>query len=67
VRSSTGCAKPTVENFDFTVLYEDLAAQQLIIYSGKLSQTASFRIGTIGKIDTDDVHRLLNALRDFLQ
>ncbi|MCL4104706.1 UNVERIFIED_CONTAM: hypothetical protein GTU68_004660 [Idotea baltica] len=50
--------------FDFEALYENLSAKQLIIYPGKLSETPSFRIGTIGKIDTADIARLLEAIRN---
>ncbi len=58
---------PDNDDFDFTELYEHLASQHLIIYPGKLSQIVSFRIGTIGKIGTDDIHRLLEAVGEFVQ
>jgi 2-aminoethylphosphonate-pyruvate transaminase len=62
----TTFVEPDDSSFDFAELYEHLAARQLIIYPGKLSQTPSFRIGTIGKIDTDDIERLLEAVREFV-
>lgn len=63
----TTFVEPDNEHFDFEEFYEHLEAQQLIIYPGKLTQTASFRIGTIGNIYTDDIHRLLDAVREFVQ
>lgn len=61
----TTFAEPQDKSFDFDAFYDFLAARQLIIYPGKLSQTPSFRIGTIGKIDTEDIERLLDAVREF--
>ncbi|NNE90836.1 MAG: 2-aminoethylphosphonate--pyruvate transaminase [Verrucomicrobiales bacterium] len=53
------------DGFDFEALYENLAAKQFIIYPGKLSETPSFRIGTIGKINSGDISRLLAAIGEF--
>ena len=54
------------EGLNFIAFYDHLAARNLIIYPGKLSQTPSFRIGTIGKIDSEDIERLLKAIREFV-
>jgi len=62
----TSFAEPDDPEFQFDRLYEQLARQDLIIYPGKLSKTASFRIGTIGKIDSQDVELLLDAVSDCL-
>ncbi|MDF1862221.1 MAG: 2-aminoethylphosphonate--pyruvate transaminase [Verrucomicrobiales bacterium] len=61
----TTFVEPDDSEFDFTKFYEHLAARNLIIYPGKLSRAPSFRIGTIGKINSDDIHRLLTAVREF--
>jgi 2-aminoethylphosphonate-pyruvate transaminase len=58
--------EPSEGTFDFTALYDHLAAHDLIIYPGKLSETPSFRIGTIGRINPDDIRRLLDAIRAFV-
>lgn len=61
----TTFVEPDRQEFDFTKFYEHLASLDLIIYPGKLSKTPSFRIGTIGKIDSRDIERLLEAVREF--
>lgn len=62
----TSFAEPADPAFQFDSFYELLARRQLIIYPGKVSQTASFRIGTIGKIDSQDIELLLDAISDSL-
>ncbi len=62
----TSFAEPEDSAFQFDVFYERLARRNLIIYPGKVSQSASFRIGTIGKIDSQDVELLLDAISNSL-
>ncbi len=63
----TSFADPDDPAFDFEALYERLARRGFIIYPGKVNGIASFRIGTIGKIDPVDIERLLDAFRDSLR
>jgi 2-aminoethylphosphonate-pyruvate transaminase len=62
----TAFAEPDHPGFHFESFYERLAERQCIIYPGKLSRAASFRIGTIGKLDSSDVSSLLDAIRETL-
>ena len=62
----TTFTEPQDPAFQFESFYQRLADRQLIIYPGKVSQLPSFRIGTIGKIGSHDVDRLLDAIRDSL-
>jgi 2-aminoethylphosphonate-pyruvate transaminase len=57
---------PDHPNFDFNRFYELLNAKGLVIYPGKVSDAACFRIGTIGRIFADDVLALLAAIRETL-
>ena len=57
---------PDHPNFDFNRFYELLNDKGFIIYPGKVSDAACFRIGTIGRIFTDDVLALLAAIRETL-
>ncbi len=54
------------EGFDFTALYQALHAQGIVLYPGKLTREASFRIGCIGAITLADIQRTLDAIRDVL-
>ncbi len=42
---------PSDPRFDFTRFYDALAARGYLIYPGKLTRSASFRIGCIGRLD----------------
>jgi 2-aminoethylphosphonate-pyruvate transaminase len=53
---------PSSGNYDFQRLYDDLAAQDLIIYPGKVASRESLRIGSIGHLTLADVERLLAAV-----
>ena len=62
----TSFAEPDDPAFRFDSFYEHLALRNLIIYPGKVSRTASFRIGTIGRIGPQDIEQLLSAVREVL-
>lgn len=49
-------------DFDFRAFYEQLKAHGFVIYPGKISQAATFRIGNIGDIVADDMRRLLDIM-----
>jgi 2-aminoethylphosphonate-pyruvate transaminase len=57
---------PDHPNFDFNRFYELLNNKGFVIYPGKVSDAACFRIGTIGRIFEDDVCALLVAIRETL-
>jgi 2-aminoethylphosphonate-pyruvate transaminase len=50
-------------NFDFKEFYQSLNEKGFVIYPGKLTDTACFRIGTIGHIFPRDVRALLVAIQ----
>ena len=50
--------------FDFKIFYQELNQRGYVIYPGKLSKASCFRIGNIGRIFTDDVLNLLNAIKE---
>ena len=50
------------DGFLFEEFYSRLSELGFIIYPGKLSQEACFRIGTIGRLDVGDIEALLNAI-----
>lgn len=53
--------------FDFAGFYEFLQTRGIVIYPGKLTQAASFRIGCIGAIDRDDIERAVRAVEDYVE
>ena len=57
---------PDHPNFDFCCFYERLNDKGFVIYPGKVGDAACFRIGTIGRIFTDDVLALLAAIHETL-
>lgn len=57
---------PDHPNFDFNRFYELLNNKGFVIYPGKVSDAACFRIGTIGRIFEDDLRALLAAIRETL-
>jgi 2-aminoethylphosphonate-pyruvate transaminase len=52
--------------FDFQAFYTRLGDKGFVIYPGKLTDEASFRIGTIGHLFAHDVQALLRAVADTL-
>lgn len=57
---------PADPAFKFTNFYNALAARGFIIYPGKLTEHASFRIGCIGNIRTPDIENLLRSIKSVL-
>lgn len=55
---------PEDPRFDFRRFYEALAERGFVIYPGKVSRAACFRVGTIGRIDERDVRALLDAMTE---
>lgn len=54
---------PADPNFDFQTFYDRLGEQGFVIYPGKLTVADSFRVGCIGRLDTDDMRDALAAIR----
>jgi 2-aminoethylphosphonate-pyruvate transaminase len=54
---------PADPDFCFEDFYRRLGDLGLIIYPGKLSKEPCFRIGTIGRLDLQDVQRLLEGVQ----
>ncbi len=57
---------PADPAFDFAAFYDALAARGFVIYPGKLTRDASFRIGCIGDVQASDMENLLNAVKSVL-
>lgn len=56
---------PADPEFHFEEFYAQLSEQGFVIYPGKLSQEACFRIGTIGRLGEKDMQNLLKAIGSF--
>ncbi len=53
--------------FRFEAMYEALREQGIVLYPGKLTREASFRIGCIGAITLADINRTLEAIGRYVQ
>lgn len=58
----TSFYSPTAPNYDFKEFYTQLKSHGFVIYPGKVSNADCFRIGNIGDVHNDDIHRLLDAI-----
>ena len=54
------------DDFDFDDFYEKLAEESMYIYPGKMTEADCFRIGTIGQIYEDDIHELLQKVKEII-
>lgn len=52
------------EDFDFNIFYQELKKQGFVIYTGKISQVPTFRIGNIGEVYIEDITKLLSVIKD---
>ncbi|MCI0764845.1 2-aminoethylphosphonate--pyruvate transaminase [Bacillus sp. TL12] len=50
------------ESFQFNRLYNELKQHGFVIYPGKISKVDTFRIGNIGDVHEDDIHRLVDII-----
>ena len=55
---------PGGPEFNFQGFYHKVKARGFVLYPGKVSQTDTFRIGSIGDIYPKDMRRLAAAIRD---
>ena len=53
--------------FSFEAMYQALHAQGIVLYPGKLTREASFRIGCIGAITQADIERTLAAVGGYMR
>jgi 2-aminoethylphosphonate-pyruvate transaminase len=58
---------PEHPRFQFDDFYGRLSESGFIIYPGKLTSEACFRIGTIGRLSPTDIDALLAAIRRVLR
>lgn len=58
---------PGDPRFDFEIFYEKLRQHGFAIYPGKLTKRDSFRIGTIGRIDSRVITRLVATIEIVLK
>jgi len=70
-RAKAGCIISTFlcpddERFDFERFYASLASRGLVIYPGKLTEVDCFRIGSIGRLQPEDMAELVEAIREIL-
>ena len=54
------------DNFDFDAFYQRLNKKGYVIYPGKVSDAACFRVGNIGRLFESDMRDLLAAVRSTL-
>ena len=58
---------PTDRRFSFPEFYGRLSELGLVIYPGKVTEAHCFRVGNIGDLHEEDMHRLVEAVRQVLQ
>ncbi|MGF1684719.1 2-aminoethylphosphonate--pyruvate transaminase [Photobacterium minamisatsumaniensis] len=58
----TSFYSPTHADYDFKTFYDRLKENGFVIYPGKVSNADCFRIGNIGDVHNDDMHRLIDAI-----
>jgi 2-aminoethylphosphonate-pyruvate transaminase len=59
----TGFRSPEHSDYEFHRFYGLLKAQGFVIYPGKVTGIASFRIGSIGHVFPEDIDRLIIAIQ----
>lgn len=63
----TAFLEPADPRFTFQKFYDLLARRGFVIYPGKLTAAPTFRIGTIGAIEAQDIRGLLSAVKAVLE
>jgi 2-aminoethylphosphonate-pyruvate transaminase len=63
----TAFLSPTHAAWRFNRFYADLKARGFVIYPGKVTDSDTFRIGTIGDVHSEDMVRLIDAVADALE
>lgn len=57
---------PEHHNFSFQEMYQYIKERGYAIYPGKVTDADTFRIGNIGEIYPEDMEKLAQIIRDFL-
>jgi 2-aminoethylphosphonate-pyruvate transaminase len=57
---------PSDAEFSFEEFYSRLSELGFVIYPGKLGREACFRIGTIGRLQAEDIEELLKAIGEVM-
>ena len=58
----TSFISPADPRYKFEDFYDELKRKGFVIYPGKVTEVDTFRIGNIGEVYADDIHRLLQAI-----
>ena len=58
---------PADPKFDFQAFYDGLSSRGYVIYPGKLTVAASFRIGCIGQLGASEMHGVLEAITEVMK
>lgn len=58
---------PKQASFDFDNFYQHLKENGFVIYPGKISTADCFRIGNIGDIYPEDIHRLVKVIENYTE
>ncbi|MGG5370831.1 2-aminoethylphosphonate--pyruvate transaminase [Enterococcus sp. AZ196] len=58
---------PKQAAFDFDNFYQHLKQNGFVIYPGKISTVDCFRIGNIGDIYPEDIHRLVKVIENYTE
>lgn len=53
--------------FDFTHFYNKMKEKGFILYPGKLTDDDTFRIGNIGDISMEDMKKLINEIKQYME
>lgn len=57
---------PEGKHFDFNEMYDYIKNRGYAIYPGKLTDVETFRIGTIGEIYEEDIHKLASIMGEYM-
>jgi len=58
---------PADPKFDFQAFYDGLSCRRYVIYPGKLTVAASFRIGCIGQLGASEMQGVLEAITEVMK
>lgn len=58
---------PENKNFDFAEMYEYVKEKGYAIYPGKVTDINTFRLGNIGEIYADDIEKITEIFKNFLE
>lgn len=58
----TSFYSPEADDYEFKKFYNVLKEKGFVIYPGKVSNADCFRIGNIGDVHNEDMHRLIDAI-----